>query len=495
MKFRISKRDIALPEPELVWLFEKGSTKVVQELVDANTSGLILSDLEGVVRVINSSACALIRTTKKEAFGLSLVSLIRQSKLASRQFKEALTTGKRFDTIWYTAEGNRVLINTRPIGGQEYSKLGSLIILHDLTTINYQAKIKTQNNPPSAFRISNQRGDRKKITVQRRLSLPLDKVLEHGELAINRGARILLAGETGSGKTEIARTLHGLCFQEDSPFIHVNCGGIPESLFESEMFGYEKGTFTGALQNGKAGHIESANNGILFLDEVGEMPLPVQSKLLTFLEENRVQRVGSSKTVEVNVRLISASNQPLLQMVKDGRFRMDLYYRLAVITLAVPPLRDQPELLRHLIESILSKINRTRTPRLTLSESLYSWLHSYKYPGNIRELKNLLEVLSITADASADITHLARVTLWGEDVLKMDQDIYLGHRIHETCNPPDRQGDENLKQAVLAFEEQLIHEAIRKHGSKRKAARALGIDVSTIIRKMTRAARERLPSL
>ncbi len=403
------------------------------------------------------------------------------------QLKNALAAGKRHDITWCTTHGKRILINTRPIGGSEYNQLGSLIVLHDLNVINYQARSKTQTTPATAVQISDRRHGRKQLNVQRQLSPLLDEVLKHGQLAINRSARILLAGETGSGKTELARTLHSLCFREDSPFIHVNCGGIPESLFESEMFGYEKGAFTGALKKGKAGHIESANNGILFLDEVGEMPLAVQSKLLTFFEKNRVQRVGSSKSTEVNIRLISASNQPLLRMVKEGRFRMDLYYRLAVITLVVPPLRDQRELLPHLIENILAKINVTRTPKLALSDVLYSWLLSYNYTGNIRELVNILEVLTVTADDLADITHLKKATAWSEGVEEVHQHRDPIYPTAEATTLPETQINADLKSTVMAFDEKIINEAIRKHGSKRKAASALGVNVSTIIRKMARS--------
>ncbi len=489
MKFRIGIGELTLPDPELVLLFEKGSTKVVQALLDALPHGMILSDLTGTVRVINSSACALFSTTKKEAFGRSITSLIQQSEMASEGLKNALVTGKRHDATWRSTNGTEILINARPVGGSDYNRLGSLVVLHDLDLIHYQARSRAPVDSATTVRISDRGTGRKQLQVQRRLSPLLDEVLKHGERAINRSARILLAGETGSGKTEIARTLHSLCFAENCPFVHVNCGGIPESLFESEMFGYEKGAFTGALKKGKAGHIESANNGILFLDEVGEMPLAVQSKLLTIFEKNRVQRVGSSKSIDVNIRLISASNQPLLQMVKEGRFRMDLYYRLAVITLVVPPLRDQPGLLPNLIDNILAKINLNRTPKLILSDELYSWLLSYPYPGNIRELVNMLEVLAVTADDLAEVSHLTKAAAWAECGEEVTQPLRPINPAGEAGYLPKDQGNTNLKSSVMAFEERVISEAIRKHGSKRKAANALGVNVSTIIRKMTRSCR------
>lgn len=489
MKFRLGKETPYLPDPDLVELFEKGPIESIQALLDAHPDGLILSDPKGSVCAVNSAACALIRTTRKEVIGRPLSSLIRQDEGITTELNDALRSGRKFNTPWVSPEGYRVLVNSRPIGNPEHEPSGSLIVLRDLATINYLARSSTQNSPTGTFRIPQRREGQKDITEQRRLSPRLDEIIRRGERALKRGAKILLTGETGSGKTEIARTLYGLSFHESRPFVHVNCGGIPESLFESEMFGYEKGTFTGALQKGKAGHIESANNGILFLDEVGEMPLAVQSKLLTFLEEGRVQRVGSSKAIAINVRLISATNQSLPRMVNEGRFRKDLYYRLAVIALEVPPLHAQPELLPWLINNALEKINVTRVPKLKLSEALYAWMLSYEYPGNIRELANLMEVLSVIADDIAEIEHLGEssVSGGGRDVaglgvgnnpLEMFQGVEDGLNLARTGG--------SLRDAVLAFEEGVIYEAIKVHGSKRKAARALGVNVSTIIRKITR---------
>ncbi|WP_165645250.1 sigma 54-interacting transcriptional regulator, partial [Oharaeibacter diazotrophicus] len=230
-----------------------------------------------------------------------------------------------------------------------------------------------------------------------------DALLRQGTAALERNARVMLTGESGTGKTELARRLRDrVCGRTGAaPFVHVNCGSIPESLFESEMFGYEAGAFTGAAARGKTGYVEAAENGVLFLDEVGEIPLHVQAKLLTFLEDGTFMRVGSPVRRRARVRIVSATNRNLPEMIAAGTFRRDLYYRLAVVSLTCPPLRGRRELIRAIAESQLKRINLERTPRLTLAPALWSALADHAWPGNVRELANVLEHVAAVADEEA----------------------------------------------------------------------------------------------
>ncbi len=211
---------------------------------------------------------------------------------------------------------------------------------------------------------------------------------------------MLLTGESGTGKTELARRLRDLVSGGSTtmPFVHVNCGSIPESLFESEMFGYEPGAFTGAAARGKTGYVEAAENGVLFLDEIGEIPLPMQAKLLTFLEDGTFMRVGSPVRRRARIKIISATNRHLPEMIEAGTFRRDLYYRLAVVSLECPPLRGRRELVRAIGEAFLKRINREREPSLSLAPALWEALLDHDWPGNIRELSNVLEHVAAVAD-------------------------------------------------------------------------------------------------
>lgn len=300
-------------------------------------------------------------------------------------------------------------------------------------------------------------------------------MISRGERALLQGARVIITGESGVGKTEIARHLHNFVANGVDPFIAVNCAAIPESLFESELFGYEKGAFTGASTEGKKGLIEAAEGGTLFLDEIGEIPLPLQAKLLSFLEEGTILRIGGTRPRRVNVRVISATNRDLLEMSEDRRFRTDLYYRLAVVNMPMKPLREVPELLDHLIDRFLTAINQRRSVPLQLSDDLRARLRAYHYPGNIRELWNLMQQISVLGDDEEELPRR---------LMALDP----AQSARPTGKPATSEAvafseGTSLREAVSEYELRIIEDAIRVHGSKRKAAAALGVDIGTISRK------------
>lgn len=219
----------------------------------------------------------------------------------------------------------------------------------------------------------------------------LRKTLTQAKAVGPTSTTVLITGETGTGKELLARAIHEFSLRRNKPFIRVNCAAIPIGLVESELFGHERGAFTGADQR-RPGRFELANGGTLFLDEIGEMPLEAQVKLLHVLENDEIDRIGSTRSVPVDVRLIAATNADLLSSIKEGRFRSDLYYRLHVFPLALPPLRERPDdiphLARHFLEHYRVKLKR---PPLTLSDSTIERLARYSWPGNVRELQNLIE--------------------------------------------------------------------------------------------------------
>lgn len=281
--------------------------------------------------------------------------------------------------------------------------------------------------------------------------------------------RVLLLGESGVGKTVIARHLHRLATGRDAPFVHVNCGSIPETLFESEMFCYERGAFTGALQAGKRGYIETAKGGTLFLDEIGEIPLASQAKLLKFLEDSTIQPVGSAVSKRIATTVIAATNRDLRAMITQGTFRGDLFYRVANFPVSIPPLRERPDK-ETLLDAILAKVNEGRKPKLTLSAACRAALLAAKLPGNVRELLGIIDYLDIVADDVATPEHLA------EALLSPDAPL-----------APTQSASGTLKDLTASFEEQVIRDAIARYGSKREAARQLGIDGATLIRKLRRS--------
>jgi transcriptional regulator with PAS, ATPase and Fis domain len=211
-------------------------------------------------------------------------------------------------------------------------------------------------------------------------------------------ANVTISGESGVGKNLIARHIHKKSGRHDGPFIEINCGAIPENLLESELFGYEPGAFTGAHQKGKIGTIQLAHRGTLFLDEIGELSLPLQVKLLKVIQEKTLTRIGGSGEIRVDFRLIAATNRDLAALVQAGRFREDLFYRLNVVPLTIPPLRERPEDILPLVMHFLHRANEKYAMRKTLSSSCLEHLLAFHWPGNAREVQNLLERLVVTAD-------------------------------------------------------------------------------------------------
>lgn len=269
----------------------------------------------------------------------------------------------------------------------------------------------------SAERTSN----KKRSTAQRRQALldrsfvfegvfgespKLLEALEIGEKAAPTDLPVLIDGESGTGKELMAKVIHANGSRSDKPYVSVNCGAIPENLIESELFGHKRGAFTGATSD-RSGKFESADTGTIFLDEIGELPLQGQVKLLRVLQSQEIQRVGSDQVIDVDTRIVAATNKDLMQMSQEGLFREDLFYRLSVIHLTLPPLRERqdeiPLLIEYFSDEAAEKLNRQP---LRFSRRLRTFLLKYAYPGNIRELRNLIYRISCLADAMADYEHL-----------------------------------------------------------------------------------------
>ena len=226
----------------------------------------------------------------------------------------------------------------------------------------------------------------------------IERVFRAVRLVARRDTSVLITGESGTGKDLVARAIHVSSAREKQPYIVINCAAIPENLLEAELFGYTKGAFTGAVQS-RIGRIHAAHGGTLFLDEIGEMPVALQSKLLRFLEQGEVQRIGGSDTLKVDVRIIAATNADLKKLATQNLFREDLYYRLAVFPIALPPLRDRMSDLDRLIETFLDRF----APGLGLSVDARQRLHQHTWPGNVRELRNVIERASLYADQAHEI--------------------------------------------------------------------------------------------
>ena len=316
------------------------------------------------------------------------------------------------------------------------------------------------------------------------------------EKAATSESTVMIFGESGTGKELIARALHQNSKRESKPFIAVNCGAIPHELLESELFGYEKGAFTGASHT-RIGRLELANEGTVFLDEIGDMPAALQVKLLRVLAEQEIDRLGGSKPVKVNVRFITATHRNIEDEIKEGKFREDLYYRLNIIPIVIPPLRDRKSDIPLLVQHFLKKCNENQDQQVkVISDETIQMLANYSWPGNIRELGNFIErmvVLSV-----------------GDNITPRDlPEKVLGEVPRENLPPMEKPGCElsptemlqnglkqsffiglpeggiNLKNAVEEFERGLITEALEKtNWVKNKAAGLLELNRTTLVEKI-----------
>ena len=286
----------------------------------------------------------------------------------------------------------------------------------------------------------------------------------------NTKANILITGETGVGKSAIAKTIHKMSSRANGPFIEVNCAVLHENLIESELFGYEKGAFTGASAAGKIGKIELANHGTLFLDEIGELPHHIQSKLLQLIQEKTIERLSGTKRIELDFRLIVATNRNLEEEVQRGLFRSDLFYRLNVIRIHIPPLRQRKEDIFPLAYQFLSRFNQEYGKNINLSPRFVSFLERFDWPGNVRQLENLIERLVITVqNPFIDITDLP-LEFTGTEASKLIQNTVSS----------------TLSQRMDAFERQIILESYSRGKTTVAVAKELGISQATAARKIAK---------
>ena len=448
-------------------------TPALHALLDSFSEAIIVCDGEARVRFINLAAERVNRLSREQAVGLSNSEFFQRSALMFDDFEMAINRGAS-SALTRSRDGRVLFTSTQAVPTGAYEKPFMMLVQRDFEGS------KPQKRSTQAARAPDKPGLGDPQDNALHLSPQLSSIADTGVRAFRRRARLLLLGEPGVGKTAIARHIHRAAGWGDRPFIHVNCGSIPESLFESEMFGYERGAFTGALQGGKQGYIEAASGGTLFLDEIGEIPLHVQAKLLKFLEDSTIQSVGSPLSKTVQVQVIAATNKDLRHQVSIGEFRADLYYRLAVLPVEIPPLRKHIDDLPFLIDILLTRINLDREPTLRLSPECRRRLMAYDFPGNIRELVNIFERLAVLADDEAQEHHLPAEMLEDRALAALQQ------QVDDEDLPLDDGPEQNLKAQVQHFERQVILKAVRLCGSKRKAAQHLGIDIGTLIRKLQR---------
>lgn len=435
----------------------------LQRVIDAMSDGVYITDGNGITVTVNKAYERITGIPRSALVGLHMSEVVQRGYISRSVSLEVLKEKGPVTLTQTIGEDHKILVSGTPMfdsrGRIEYI----VTTVRDVTEL-LQAK-RAEEQLEQILHVRDHYGAREAREALI-ISRATQQCYDLAKRVAPTAAKILIQGETGTGKTLLARTIHEYSAVAQGPFIELNCAAMPESLLEAELFGYVPGAFTGAAQKGKTGLLEAANNGTLFLDEIGDLPLSLQAKLLKVIAENRFIPVGGTQFKKTNFRLISATHHNLHELVAQRKFREDLLYRLSVVPLELPPLRERAEEVEALLNHYLHHFNCKYEFDCRWQREVIERLRRYQWPGNIRELINLTERLVVTAEQSLITTaQLPRE-------LRVDSAI-------------GRVGV-SLKEQVEALEQQLIEQALELYGTTRQAAAALDIDQSTLVKKQQR---------
>lgn len=437
---------------------------------DAISDGICVVDKDGIVTAVNKGYTEITGIKEHEIVGYHMEALLDKGFFTNAVSLQVLEQKKKISSM-ATINGNnkKVLITGNPFLNKEGEVIQVLTVMRDLTEL-----IRLRNNIEEM-----ERRNEKYLTELNYLrnktlknenvigeSQDIKKLKELISYVAKTDTTVLITGETGCGKEVFSTEIHNKSNRNNLPYVKVNCAAIPENLIESELFGYEKGAFTGASNKDKLGMFEVANGGTILLDEIGEMPLNLQSKLLRVLQEKEIMRIGGTKSIKLDVRVIASTNQNLSELIKIGKFREDLFYRLNVVPLRIPPLRERKDDIAILAYKFLEKFNVKYGKTKSFDSTAIKAFEAYSWPGNVRELENAIERLIVIDDKSY-ITYNDIMDMLGIEKIPSSQ-------VNST---------QTLKEAVNMFEKEMIENALKKFGSTYKAARVLGVTQPTVFRK------------
>lgn len=428
----------------------------LEAVIESSYDGIFITDGNANALYVNKSYERIAGITKEEVLGKNMLDL-EKSNIISKSATLIALRDKKITTLSQTFKtGKSVIVTSTPIFDENKN---IILVVTNVRDISELEDLKLQLE-----------GLKSKIVggceiIAKHKSMT--KLLENAKRIASVDTTVLILGETGVGKEGIAKYIYANSHRANKPYIKVNCGAIPENLLETEFFGYEKGAFTGAKNEGKAGLFELANDGTIFLDEIGELPLNMQVKLLRVLQEETITKIGGSKEIKINVRIIAATNKDLEKLVEEGQFRDDLYYRLNVIPILVPPLRERKDDILLLTKHFECYYNKKYNSNKKIDNTVIDILHNYNWPGNVRELKNTIE----------------RMILLNDDNIISLKDLPANILKQKEIEVINRFESSTLKDAVSLLEYEMITKAYEKHKNVRDAAEALGIDSSTFVRK------------
>ena len=451
---------------------EKEFRAISEALIESPNMLYVIVDKDGIITAMNQSYLEALGLEKSQAVGKHILAVTPTSQLP-----EILKTGRIDQADIFKIAGNDTIVTRLPVikDGEIIGAIGRSLFMDMSGAKILMKKLQETEKELNIYKEEVRQGYRAKWQCKDLIgeSEAFVKVKSMAEQISHTGSTVLITGESGTGKELFAHAIHNASSRSTHPFVRINCAALPEHLLESELFGYEEGAFTGAAKGGKPGKFELAMGGTILLDEIGDMALTMQTKMLSVLQERMVERVGGTKPIYINVRVIAATNRDLEQMVEEGKFRQDLYYRLNVVRLNIPPLRERTEDIPLLVETLMSKINAVAGTQIkSISHKTVELMQNYNWPGNVRELENLLE----RALNLADMNREDSLTIKHFPVLV--EKAYFEVDDAETTPTP-------LQNSIEQLEKKIILQALEKaNGNKVQTAKILGIYTSALYRKL-----------
>lgn len=453
----------------------KEAKNELEAIFDNSFDEIFVIDGRGVARKINRAGESYYGVRTDELIGRNVLELEEQGFFSPSVTRMVFDRKERVTITQKTRSGKELIVTGNPVFDEHGNIVRIVINSRDVSELTeLRRRLKETERLAEAYRrqvmeLESDKSERREVVAR---SEDMVRLLEMVDRVAGVDSTVLITGESGVGKGIIAHRIHKLSPRGEGPFVSINCGAIPENLLESELFGYAPGAFTGARKAGKKGLIQMGEGGTVFLDEVAELPLNLQVKLLHVIQQKSVTPVGGTAPQRVDVRFIAATNRDIKQMVRDGGFREDLYYRLNVIPLEIPPLRQRREDIIPLAEYCLESINKKYGMSKKLAPQTREMLERYSWPGNVRELENIIERVAVTADTTeVKPSHLPNYVL--NHLSKQHNKVY----VPELCP---------LDDAVQEVERQLLEKAFERYGNTYRMAEALGINQSTVVRKMKR---------
>lgn len=459
-------RDITETEEKKLKLQEAlQKEKELEAILENSHDGIWIMDGAGITLGVSKSWEDFSGIARERMIGRSVYEIVTQGYYTDSAAIHVIEQRKPVTIMYETKTGRKALVTATPVFSENGSIWRIISNVRDITELDrYRNELEESKRYKEEVKLLRKLQFESGGIVVR--SKPMRDVFKLAAQTAGSDATVLILGESGVGKDVVAKYIHKTSNREKGPYIRVNCGAIPESLMESELFGYEEGSFTGARKKGKPGMFELAHGGTLFLDEVGEIPLQMQAKLLHALQDLKVMRVGGMKPIDVDIRVIAATNQDLKAMVERGEFRKDLFYRLNVIPILIPPLKERSDDIIPLVLEFLKKCNDKYNMQKSFSSSALECFVNYKWPGNVRELQNVIERLVLTCSVNIIDSHQLPSFL--------KENPYLAN-FHFS-------GSGSLKEARENLEKSMVSWALDNFGSTRKAAAALGVAQPTVVR-------------